>query len=422
MLAINAERFLSSLTHLAELGRVSTEKGGGLDRRPFSSSERAARAFFRQRAMDVGLDVVTDGAANLSARLVAADAGAKTILFGSHLDTVPHGGAYDGALGVMAGLEVLCRLHEEGVRTVYHLEAIAFTDEEGRLGDLTGSQIAMGAYSRAQITRFLQNAEEYADDLAAMRAEVPGALTPESLLAAKRDPHKIAAFVELHVEQGPQLEHAGATIGVVDAIFGRRSYEVTFSGRSDHAGTTPLLLRADALVASARFISGAHDLVRRRFPHSVLTCGNVTVRPGVYNVVPNWAQILLEFRAGSVAELQGIDENVRVLLDEIATAPELTYSMVRTSQLEPRAMDENVQKMIRQAAEELDYSQMTFSSGALHDAHSLAPYIPTGMIFVPSIGGRSHCPDEETDSADLVAGANVLLNTIQTMSSMETLC
>ena len=386
MLQINEERFLSNLSQLAEIGRVATAKGGGLDRRPFSDSDRQARAFFRQIASKADLKVTTDGVANLSARVDAPNVEARTVLFGSHLDTVPHGGPVDGALGVIAALETLCTMREAGIRSKYHLEAIAFTDEEGRFGDLTGSQVATGTYSVEQIARFLQNAEEFPDDLAAMRAEVAGGLSPQSILAAQRDLSQIEAFVELHIEQGPQLEHAGLPIGVVDTIFGRSSFEVTFHGRSDHAGTTPLGLRADALVAAASFITSAQDLVRGQYPGAVLTCGNAVVRPGVYNVVSNWTQLLLEFRAGSAAELDGVDQGVRGLLDEITSPSGLTYTMVRTAQLEPRAMDERIQRVIQQATDDLGYSQMSFSSGALHDAHSLAPYVPTGMIFVPSVG------------------------------------
>jgi N-carbamoyl-L-amino-acid hydrolase len=412
MLHIDAERLLKELHELAQLGQAPLGGGGGLDRRPFSPDERAARAFFQGRAEAAGLAVSVDAAANLSARLVCSRTGARTLMAGSHLDTVPHGGRYDGALGVLAALEVLRTLAGAGIELDVDLEAIAFTDEEGRLGGLTGSQLMAGSCSRSTIEQFLAAAGAFPDDLAAMRQDVPGGLTVQSLLAAKRDLGGVAAFVELHIEQGPQLEHAGATIGVVTAIYGRRSYLAVFNGRSDHAGTTPLALRSDALVAAARFISALHDETREHFPGAVATCGGVEVEPGVTNVVPNRATVLVEFRAADEPTLEALDRRVHALAAASARAGGVNQTLVAGSRLAPQPMDERVQAAIKAACTELGLKAMPLASGALHDAHSLAPCVPAGMIFVPSKGGRSHSPDEDTDPADLVAGANVLLHTL----------
>ncbi|HXF64853.1 MAG TPA: Zn-dependent hydrolase [Caldilineaceae bacterium] len=412
MLQINAQRFLQDLYDLAQIGAVPEDEGGGLDRRAFSPAERAARAFFTERAEAAGLIVTTDAAANLSARLSCGQAGAKTILSGSHLDTVPHGGRYDGALGVMAALEALRTLREANAPLAFDLEAIAFTDEEGRLDGLTGSRLMAGALSRAGVMRFLEAAAAYPADLEAMRQMTPGGLAVDSLLAAKRDRRQVAAFVELHIEQGPRLEQAGATIGVVEAIFGRRACQVIFYGRSDHAGTTPLPLRADALAAAARFITALYDSVLRDFPGAVATCGNLTVQPGAANVVPRRAAVTVEFRAAQEATLETLDRQVRALAAEAARAGRVTHEFIAGSRLAPQPLDQGIQAAIQAACADLGLRSMALASGALHDAHSLAPFVPSGMIFVPSKGGRSHTPDEETDADDLVAGANVLLQTL----------
>lgn len=413
MVRVNAERLLHDIEELGRIGEVPAAEGGGLDRRPFSTAERSARDFFAARAEDAGLQVKVDGAANLSARLECGSPKARTILTGSHLDTVPHGGRYDGALGVIAALEALRTVREAGLTLPVHLEAIAFTDEEGRLGGMTtGSRALVGNLAREDAVRFLTAAASYPDDFAAMQSILPEGLTEDGVLGAQRDLRSLAAFIELHVEQGPRLDHAGVTIGVINAVVGRRSYEVTFRGRSNHAGTTPMNMRADALVAAARFITEAHQAVCKTFPSAVLTCGGIESGPNVYNVIPNYARVMLEFRAADEATMAVLDSMVRRAANEAARANDTEHTLTPSAKLAPCSLDSGIQLSIRLAAERLGLRHMTFSSGAVHDAHSLAPYVPTGLIFVPSVNGQSHCPLEATKDEDVVAGANTLLHTI----------
>lgn len=409
---IDAQRFLDDLEMLGRIGLLADEEGGGLDRRPFSDAERAARDFFQQRGAEAGLDVTVDGAANISARLACGPANARTVLIGSHLDTVPNGGRYDGALGVVAALEMLRTVSEHDLQLPFHLEALAFTDGDGRFRATTGSQALAGGYGRADLSRFLDRAAGYPNDVAAMQSRVPGELTVDGMLSARRDMDDVAAFFELHIEQGPRLEHADAVIGVASAIVGRRSYQVAFSGRSDHSGTTPMDLRADALVAAARFITKIDETTRRTFPTAVLTCGGIDAGAGVYNVVPNRAHLLLEFRAADEATIAVLDSMVRRTAAEIANESGVAHELTATGNMAPQSLDGKIQLAIRYACERLGLRHLTFPSGAVHDAHALAPHVPTGLIFVPSIGGRSHCPEEATAPEDLVAGANVLLQSI----------
>jgi len=399
---------------MSQIGLLPEEEGGGRDRRPFSRPDRAARRYFHAAAEAGGLRVRLDQAANLSARLECPRPKASTLLLGSHLDTVPHGGAYDGALGVLAGLEVLLTLKESGVALAHHVEVVDFTDEEGRFGNFFGSRAVAGRHTAASIAAFLDQAgdvEEHAD-LPAMWAQVPGQLQLEAVLGARRPAASLSGYLELHVEQGPRLEAAGVSIGVVTAIFGRRSWHITFLGQADHAGTTPLEMRADALVAAARFIAGAPQRVAKLFPAAVVTCGNVNVQPGVYNVTPRQVTVWVEFRAASEAELDGIDRELRALAGDVTQRRELQYKVDATARSHPTPMDERIQAVIRQAAESLGYATLVLPSGAGHDAQILAPMTPTGMIFVPYQNGRSHSPAEYTAPEDLVAGANVLLQAV----------
>lgn len=413
MVRINAERLLHDLEELGHIGELPPSEGGGLDRRPFSAAERSARDFFAARAEESGLTVKVDGAANLSARLECGPADARTIMAGSHLDTVPHGGRYDGALGVIAALEALRTVREAGLNLPVHLEAMAFADEEGRLGGMTtGSRALVGTFKREEAARFVANAMQHAEDFGAIQNYVPGGLSEESVMGAKRDLRDLAVFLELHVEQGPRLDHAGVTIGVVNAVVGRRSYQLTFRGRSNHAGTTPMNMRSDALVAAASFITEAHDSVCRTFPNAVLTCGGIESGPNVYNVIPNYAQVMVEFRAADEATIAVLDSMVRRAAAESARANRVEHTLTPAAKLAPCSLNTEIQLAIRIAAEKLGHRHITFSSGAVHDAHSLAPHVPTGLIFVPSVDGLSHHPEEATRDEDVVAGANTLLQTM----------
>jgi N-carbamoyl-L-amino-acid hydrolase len=280
----------------------------------------------------------------------------------------------------------------------------------------TGSRVLVGNYRQDEAVRFISTAASYPDDFAAMQARLPGGLSEESLMRAKRNLRDLAAFLELHVEQGPRLDHAGVTIGVVNAVVGRRSYEVTFRGRSNHAGTTPMNMRADAVVAAARFITEAHNAVCTTFPSAVLTCGGVESGPNVFNTIANYAQVMLEFRAADEATVAVLDSMVRRAAGEAARTNNVQHTLTPAAKLAPCSLNGEIQLAIRVAAEKLGLRHMTFSSGAVHDAHSLAPHVPAGLIFVPSVGGVSHSPEEATKDEDVVAGANTLLLTILSLA------
>ncbi len=412
MLEIQAERFLADLETLAAIGRLPDSAGGGRERRPFSPAHWEAREFLMDTARAAGLEVHMDPAGNVSARLPGPTADAPTLLLGSHLDTVPHGGPYDGALGVMAGLEVLRVLAESGVPRRYGVEVVDFTDEEGRFGDLFGSRALSGRLTREQVAAFLERAGAYPEDLARARERIPGGLAPEAVLQARRRPESLAGYLELHIEQGPRLERAGVPIGIVTAIFGRRSWLATFRGRRDHAGTTPMDARSDALVAAAELIRGLPRWVREAVPQGVATCGNVQVDPGVYNVVPGQATVWIEARAATLEELDRLEQGVREQAERAARAGEVRWGLQPTARSEPTPMDPTVRALLRRAAARLGVPCLDLPSGAGHDAQMMARITPTGMLFVPSVEGRSHCPQEFTHPEDRVTGAQVLLDAV----------
>lgn len=410
MLQVNGKRLLQNLKEQAEFGRLSDQAGGGIDRRSFSEEDRAVRAFFMEKAKEVGLRVQLDAAANLSACLSIAEETAPTILLGSHLDSVPNGGALDGALGVWAALEVLTTAAENQIKLPAHLEAIAFTDEEGRLGDLFGSRFFSKGHTVESIDAFLEAAAQFPEDLRRMQAMVPEGLTRDSLLAGPQRLSPIAGFLELHIEQGPRLEHEGKTIGIVDSIFGRRGLDLHFFGCKGHAGTTPMSLRADALIAAAHFITQASEMLQRQFPRCVLTCGNVEVSHGAYNVIPAEVKVWVEFRAPDELLLSQLEEALENLAKDITSNPKLSYEFRPRDQQQSASMDEGIQAKIEEACRVCKVSHLTMPSGALHDAQMLTGITRTGMIFVPSMGGHSHTPLENTNPEDIVAGANVLLH------------
>ena len=397
MLEINAARLLGDLDALAAIGQTPA---GGVTRTALSAADRAGRAWFRQRVMDAGLQFRGDGAGNLSA--ILGDAG-RVILTGSHLDTVPNGGRYDGALGVLCALEALRTLREAQIALPVRLEAISFTDEEGSVVGMMGSRALVGNLTP--------------DDLAPARSTLNDAgIPPESILAAGRDPDDYLAFIELHIEQGTRLEHAGIDIGVVTNIVGIRDYWLVFDGQANHSGTTPMDQRADALWGAAAFVEGARDLVMNRFSPGVVNCGNLTISPGAHNIVPGQARLALEFRHGTRKQLDEMETALFTLARQVADQRKLRLSIETLGHVEPAELDTHVITTIEKAADTLDLSHTRLMSFAGHDTQNISRFTPSGMFFVPSVNGLSHNPDEFTLPQDVINGANVLLHALLELS------
>ena len=401
LIHINEDRLLSDLRDLAQIG--ATEEGG-VHRPALSEADLAGREWFRQNIRKAGLELREDGAGNISAILRSVEPTAQTILIGSHLDTVPNGGRFDGALGVLAALEVLRTLTDSHRSLPCHLEAISFTDEEGNLVPLMGSSAITGRLTRETFMQPRGSIDELNE--AMKRAEI----TIESCLAAQRDLEEILAYLEVHIEQGSRLENASLNVGVVTSIVGIRSFWLEFVGEAAHAGTKAVRERKDALLGAAEFATSARNLVLEKYVPGVVNCGILELNPGAFNIVPALVKLSLEFRHGTVDFLDAMEADFLELAEQCTSKYGLELNLTPVAGIEPAPMHPGVHAAIEGAAEALGLSHTKLMSYAGHDPQSFAHYIPTGMFFVPCLDGISHNPAEFTADEDCVNAANVLLH------------
>jgi N-carbamoyl-L-amino-acid hydrolase len=325
---------------------------------------------------------------------------------------VPYGGRFDGALGVVAALEVLRAVRDAGLSLPVNLEAVNFTDEEGTLVGLLGSSALAGTLDADH----LRDPRGGRDALEAGLGRA--GLTEAGLLGARRDPTSLAGYIELHVEQGRRLVDAGVDLGIVTAIVGIGSCRLAFLGQANHAGTTAMDARRDAGLGASAFVLAARERVLRVFPGCVANVGQMRFAPGAFNIVPARADVALEYRAPRAGEMERLGA---ALIKEAHTAAErfnLGLEVEPLGQHEPAPMDERAQMALVAAAEALGLAHMSLASGAGHDAQSLAGLCPAGMLFVPSVDGASHSPREFTRWEDCVNGANVLLRAALRMAQL----
>jgi N-carbamoyl-L-amino-acid hydrolase len=398
---IDEQRFAADLRALNEIGWAGTD---GMQRTSFSAAHTEARRWLFARAADAGLATRVDAAGNHSVLLPATDPDAPTVMLGSHLDSVPHGGRFDGALGVLSALEVVRTVKDAGLQLPMTLEAVDLTDEEGTFVGTLGSWAIAGQLT-AEMLRTPRSGREAM--LEALRRQ---GLTEQGLLAdARRDPASIAAFLELHIEQGPVLERVGAEIGIVTGIRGNASFQVTFHGAARHAGTTPMEDRRDAGLGAAELILGVRELVTRDFDGCVANVGEVRLHPGAFNVVPEMARVKLEVRSLDDAELDALAGAARELAERIADRWGLGLDIDAVGRWAPSPTHERARRAIAGAAQRLGCSAIEMPSGAGHDAQVMARITTAGMVFIPSHDGISHHPDEHSDLQDCINGTNVLL-------------
>ncbi|MBK7319358.1 Zn-dependent hydrolase [Candidatus Villigracilis affinis] len=402
-LRINPDRMLDTFNQLALIGATGD---GGVNRPTFSEAHLAARKWFREQIEASGLEFRTDGAGNHSAVLTCKHSNAPTLLLGSHLDSVPKGGRFDGALGVMAALEVLRTVKESGINLRLNLEAIDFTDEEGTHLSLFGSSALSGHLHPEDLKNPYSGRENFTAGLAR------SGLTEDGLFQAKRAKESLAGYLELHIEQGKRLERAKIDIGIVSAIVGYGSYRMSYVGRADHAGSTTMEDRRDAGQGVAAFILAARETVMRDFPNCVANVGKIEFAPGASNIVPARADFLLEFRSPDEDQLAKLDATLMTLAKEKAEQFGLQLIAEPLGKHLPNLMSTEIQEAFKNSCDDLKLSSTVLASGAIHDAQSLVDVCPIGMIFVPSVDGASHAPREFTKWEDCVNGANVLLQTV----------
>jgi len=392
---VDGDALIRDLDALARIGGLP---GGGVSRVAFSAADMEGRVWVDGQMRALGMRVARDAAGNSIGVYDGTAAGGPPIALGSHTDTVPEGGRYDGALGVLGALACVRALRDAGRRLRHAIEVINFTAEEATMaGGTLGSRAMAGLLDAAAL-----GAPAWDGRPVAAHLEAAG-LDPAAMPRAARAAGSVAAFLELHVEQGGTLEAAGLPIGAVEGIVGIRRYAVTFCGRANHAGTTPMALREDALVAAAPFVLAVRDLAAAR--GIVGTIGNLRVHPGAPNVIPGRVDVDLEIRALEEALLDAAERDITAAAGARATVR-------RVSGKAPVKLDAGLVRTLEQACHDLDLRCRRMSSGAGHDTMCIASIAPAAMVFVPSRGGISHSPAEFTDPESCIAGADVLLTAL----------
>jgi N-carbamoyl-L-amino-acid hydrolase len=401
-LRVNSTRLLDSFSALSLIGATGD---GGVSRVALGEAHLAAREWFHAEADSAGLEFRMDAAGNHSALLACGDENPPTLLLGSHLDSVPNGGRFDGALGVAAALEVLKTLKENKIKLRLDLEAIDFTDEEGTLVGLLGSSALTGRLHPEALKNPRGGRQNLLEGL--KRSE----LSEERIFRAARQKETLAGYLELHIEQGKRLERMGIDIGVVSAIVGIRSYRLSFTGRADHAGSTLMTDRADASLGASAFTLAAREIVMNDFLNCVVNVGRMEFVPGAFNIVPAKVDLSLEFRSPEEEEFELLDAALMTCAKEQAARFGLALEIECFEKHVPNLMSAEIQKAFADSCNCLGLTHMPLASGAIHDGQSFDGICPIGMIFVPSMDGASHAPREFTKWDDCVNGANVLLQT-----------
>ena len=399
-LRVNADRLLATLHGLKRFGATAE---GGISRVAFSQADLDGRAYMQAAMVRAGLEVHVDSAGNLVGVRPGNDPSLPPIAMGSHLDSVPEGGNYDGQVGVVAAVEAAHALTDHGVRLRHPLEVFVFPNEEG---GKTGSRALAGEVGAEELDLVTASGFTIGEGLRRLGGD------PDGLDAARRAPDSLHAFLELHIEQGGVLEREGFPIGVVEGIVGIRRWTVTVEGHQNHAGTTPMADRRDALVAAAELIIEIHHIMNDTPGTHVGTVGRLSAEPGAPNVIPGRVVHTLEIRDLTMEKIDQLFATVEGAAARLSREHqvEIGFEPFYVSYAAPTA--EPLRLEIEAATEALGLPRMRMPSGAGHDAQSMAKLGPIGMIFVPSREGISHAPAEFTADEHVVQGAEVLLNTV----------
>lgn len=400
-LKINQQRIQTRLLELSKFGELPN---GGNGRVGYSKADQEGRTYFVGLMKKAQLDVTIDYAGNIIGRRKGKNPTKKPIAFGSHIDAVPNGGNYDGPLGSISGLELIETLNENNIVTEHPLELIIFSNEEG---GTVGSGAMIGKITPAALKSVTQSGLTIADGIRAIGGN------PDSLSKMVRKKGDLAAFIELHIEQGGILMTEKLQIGVVEGIVGIEHWDATIEGAANHAGTTPMNARRDALLAAAKLIVALNEVITSHEGRQVGTIGKIVAEPGAYNVIPGKVVLGVEIRDLSHDKIWSLFHEVEAKAQAIAKAQETPITFVQSSiGVTPALTAKPIQDKIIGAAKALGLSYRYMQSGAGHDAQEMAQIAPVGMIFIPSVGGISHSPKEFSKGVDIGNGANVLLQTL----------
>lgn len=389
---------------IRELAETGTAADGGALRVAYSDADLAGRTLVHRWLDALGIEPRIDAAGNLLARRPGSDPDLPPILFGSHIDSVPGGGHYDGDVGVISALEVLDMLAAAGLETRHSLELVVFSNEEG---GLVGSKAFAGPLDPAALDEPSHAGVTIGEGIARIGGD------PARIVDTVRRPGDYTAFLELHIEQGGILDREGTDIGVVLGIVGIDWWDVTVTGKANHAGTTPMAGRRDALVAASEVVLAVNRIIGASEGAQVGTVGRIEAFPGAPNVIPGRVEMSLEIRDLSNARILGFFESIKAETQAIAARTGTSIDFRKSPIHETAAeTDPRLRDLIETAAARRGYSHRRLPSGAGHDAQAIAHIAPVGMIFVPSIGGISHAPDEFTRPEQMARGAEILFDTL----------
>jgi N-carbamoyl-L-amino-acid hydrolase len=400
-LRVSASRIEQRIQKLSEFGR---NPEGGVSRVAFSQADIEGRRYILGLMREAGLETSIDAGGNLVGRRAGSDASLKPIAFGSHIDSVPKGGNYDGDVGTIGAIECAQVLFESKVTTRHPIEVIVFADEEA---GLIGSRAMVGDLGDSALKVVSHSGKTVGQGIADIGGD------PRRIKESARRKGDVRAFLELHIEQGSFLYDEGVKIGVVEGIVGIQRWDVVVEGMANHAGTTPMNKRRDALLAAAQYVVAVNRVITARSGRQVGTVGRIAAEPGAHNVIPGRVLTSLEIRDLDAQNITRLYDEIRQETGQIekATGARFTFTPVSEPSI-PTLTDERLRRLIAQSAERLGLSRKLMPSGAGHDTQEMARIAPAAMIFVPSVEGISHSPKEFTPPEDMANGANVLLQTI----------
>ncbi|MEL7543994.1 MAG: Zn-dependent hydrolase [Pseudomonadota bacterium] len=406
---INAERVWDSLMDMAQIG--ATPKGG-VNRIAFSELDRAARDLFRRWANEAGCTVRVDRFGNMFARRAGSDPSAPVVMAGSHLDSQPTGGKFDGTLGVLGALEVIRALNDADIKTTHPIEIVNWTNEEGCLFQpMIGSAVWTGLLDLNEALAMREDREGWSIAEGLAKIGYDGS-------AALMGAETVACYLELHIEQGPVLEQAGESIGVVDATQGQHWYDLTLLGQEAHAGPTPMTARRDALMGMSEIARAVDDLARSE-PPGCGTIGRVDVFPNSPNTIPGRVSFSCDLRHPDAKKLSGMDRRFRDHAEQIAADRDLTLDLAERVYIPPMPFNAPLADAVEAAAIKLGKPWRRMYTGAGHDACNVARHLPTAMIFIPCRDGISHNEAEHAEPEHVAAGVQVLATTILAAANGE---